>query len=92
VKTDHAPRNTEAQKWPSLQRRIPGARLYEYEQVPRGRVVYRITDATFLVYGSERFIHNDRQKETVLETFHLPRDRTVFKSDEHYGDVPGMAG
>jgi hypothetical protein len=75
--------------WPSLQRRIPGARLYEYEQVARGRVAYRTTDATFLACGSVWFIHNDRQKEMVLDAFHLPRDSSIFKSDEQCGDMPG---
>ena len=76
--------------WPTLQRQRPELRRYEYEQVPRGRVVYNTKTATFTVLGSERFIRDEAQRAMVLEAFHLPADQTRFKADEHYGPVPGM--
>jgi hypothetical protein len=76
--------------WPHIQRARPATRAYEYEQVPRGRVLFRTTDATFLVYGSERFIRDEQQKRLVCIAFNLLADNTVFRADEHYGHVPGM--
>src|SRR5690606_16422031 len=33
----------------------------EYDEVPRGRVVYSKRDGTFLVYGSKAFVADERQ-------------------------------
>lgn len=76
--------------WPGAQRRIPGTAQYEYDQVPRGRVVYRKKDGIFLVYGSEKFIQNEMQKGMVQAAFNLPKDKIIFKADEHYSPIPGM--
>jgi len=76
--------------WAKLQRQLPELRRYEYEQVPRGRVVYRTTDDTFLLYGSERFAHDEIQQRRVMEDFQLIGKRIIAKPDEHYGPVPGM--
>lgn len=76
--------------WPHVQRTRPETRHHEYEQVPRGRVVYRKHDDIFLVYGSERFVRNEAQKQLVLSAFGLAAAKTVFRADEHYGPVPGM--
>ncbi len=76
--------------WPLIQREHPPTRSYEYDQVPRGRVIYSTRDDTYTVYGSKRFVANETQKAVVLSTFHLPPERMRFRSDEHYGSVPGM--
>ncbi len=76
--------------WPSIQRLSPEAAKYEYDQVPRGRVVYNRKDDRFFVYGSEKFVRNERQKGMVLSKFNLPPDKTFFRADEHYASIPGM--
>ncbi len=76
--------------WISIRRSVPGAAQYEYDQVPRGRVIYSKRDDRFLVYGSEKFIVDEWRKAVVLSAFKLPPDRTTFKADEHYGRIPGM--
>lgn len=76
--------------WARFQRQRPELRRYEYEQVPRGRVIYNTVSATFTVLGSERFIRDEAQRALVLEAFHLPPGQTRFKADDHYGPVPGM--
>jgi len=80
--------------WPrlqnSLRKKLPALGHYEYDQVPRGRVIYRKPDDTFIVLGSERFVRNEGQQREVLKEFCLLDKRVVIKSDEHYGDVPGM--
>ena len=76
--------------WPRVQRARPETRPYAYEQVPRGRVVYRRPDATFCVYGSDRFVRNEADKQRVMSAFRLPPGKVTFRADEHYGWVPGM--
>jgi len=76
--------------WVSVQRQLPELRRYEYEQVPRGRVVYRTTDDTFLLYGSERFARDEIQQRRVTQDFQLVGKRVIVKPDEHYGPVQGM--
>ncbi len=76
--------------WATFQRQRPELRRYEYEQVPRGRVIYNKLKTTFTVLGSERFIRDEAQCAMVLEAFHLPPSQTRFRADEHYGPVPGM--
>ena len=76
--------------WRSIQRLLPAAERYSYDQVPRGRVVYRKRDDVYLVYGSAHFVRNEGQRHAVLEAFHLLDAKAIFREDEHYGDVPGM--
>lgn len=72
--------------WASIQRLSPEAARYEYDQVPRGRVVYSTRDDRFFVYGSETFVHHRRQKSLVLGEFNLPPVKTTFRVDEHYAN------
>lgn len=80
--------------WPRLQKSfrqfLSELADYEYDQVPRGRVIYRTTDDTFVIYGSEWFVRNELQQRRVIEEFRLSDKRVVIKSDEHYGPVLGM--
>ncbi len=76
--------------WPSIQQLLSEAAKYEYDQVPRGRVVYNKKDDRFLVYGSEKFVQNKQQKDMVLLKFNLPPGKTIFRADEHYATIPGM--
>ena len=77
--------------WSSIQRGIPDAELYEYDQVPRGRVVYSKQTDTFFVYGSEQFVKDTKQKNAVAHAFELAPKRIVFRADEHYGPGAAMA-
>jgi len=76
--------------WPKIQRTRPETRHYGYDQVPRGRVVYRIPDNTFLVYGSERFVRSEDQKRLVLSAFDLGAATIMFLVGRHYAPIPGM--
>lgn len=73
--------------WPLVQRIL--TTNLEYDQVPRGRVVYSKRDGAFLVYGSKAFVANERQWGRILELFHLPEEKTLIRSDEHYELVKG---
>jgi len=81
--------------WPHVKRRLrvkhPEIMNYEYEQVPRGRVIYRESDGRFLIYGSRDFVTDEARKQQVLQAFRIPSEQAVFRADEHYGRVPGMS-
>ena len=67
--------------WPTLQRRLKV--IGEYEDWPRGRVVYNVNDDRFMVY-IDRQLASDPFKEHLLAHFALPVDKTVFAFDAHY--------
>jgi hypothetical protein len=59
----------------------------EYDQAPRGRVVYSRKNSTFYVYASRKTIESPSLKDEIAGAFHLTGNRIVFRSDEHYEDV-----
>jgi hypothetical protein len=69
--------------WPLLQRRIKALRDLEYEQVPRGRVVFQGAQNRFSVYMDTK-LHSQHTKRLLLKEFSLPRGRTDFLTDPHY--------
>ena len=76
--------------WNALRKKERRFSAYEYDQVPRGRVVYDKEEDRYLVYGSERFIQDEARKDLVCSIFHLVPNKTSFKADEHYRPIPGM--
>ncbi len=78
--------------WPTIQRQRPGLRHYEYEQVPRGRVIYSTREDQFVVLGSKAFIASSKEKDAVIKQFNLQGQTVRFRSDSHYAPVPGMLG
>ena len=76
--------------WAEVQRRVPTLRSYEYEQVPRGRVIFNTGNKRFTVLGNARLMQDARQQALVLKEFQLSSQRTRFLFDEHYGPVHGM--
>jgi len=69
--------------WPQLQRLRPELRGLEYEQVPRGRVLFLKATGKFCVY-MDNVLHKPRIKQVLLKEFCLPKDQTKFLDDPHY--------
>lgn len=67
--------------WPTLQKKLklPG----EYEDSPRGRVVYNTREDRFTVY-IDRQLAGDVFRARILTEFVLPADKTGFAFDFHY--------
>lgn len=74
--------------WKVLQRQHPELRALEYEQVPRGRVVFFQSDQRFCVYLDER-LRTQALQQRVRKAFDLPASRTRFESDPHYVTARG---
>jgi hypothetical protein len=55
----------------------------EYEEHPRGRIVYERSADLFVVYADRR-LHITKTISMIVEAFRLPGDRSVVRSDDHY--------
>ena len=58
--------------------------LYEYEEIPRGRVVYDISSDHFVVYAHKSILHSDDARRLIVEAFCLGGSTVVFEYDAHY--------
>jgi hypothetical protein len=73
--------------WPTFQRQHPNLRNVEYEDVPRGRVLFLKKTSTFCVYMDKR-LHKPAIKKLILAGFNLPPKLTKFLTDPHYTTDP----
>lgn len=73
--------------WPVLQRRHRELGLLEYQEVPRGRVMFVKRTRKFRVL-MDKVLHTPRNKQMLLEVFNLPKTKTVFGTDPHYTTDP----
>jgi hypothetical protein len=56
----------------------------EYEEWPRGRVVYSSPNDQFVLYADAQILSRPDLLTTIHERFGLPVDRTELKRDSHY--------
>ena len=73
--------------WPQFQKLHPELRSLEYQDVPRGRVLFMKPGRKFHVY-MDKVLHNSKTKRALLEEFELPVSRTKFLKDAHYTTDP----
>ena len=69
--------------WPVLQIRVPELRALQYEEVPRGRVLFKKSSGRFCVY-MDKSLHTAKVKSMIQEVFVLPISQTSFLTDPHY--------
>ena len=72
--------------WEQLSKHSPEHRDKEYDEVPRGRVIYREADQTFMVYGPRKLVRDRKFRRAVQGEFYLPAAKTKFYADPHYED------
>ena len=58
--------------------------LYEYEDISRGRIVYDVKNAQYIVYSNDDIIHSEEAKNLIIKAFHLDKDKVLFQYDAHY--------
>ncbi|MEA2029599.1 MAG: hypothetical protein U9N49_11575 [Campylobacterota bacterium] len=58
--------------------------LYEYEDIPRGRVVYDIDNAQYIVYANQDIIDSKKANGLIMDAFDIKTKKVIFKYDEHY--------
>ncbi len=69
--------------WPQFQKQNPELRKLEYQEVPRGRVLFSKAAQKFIVY-MDKLLHEPKIKRAILKKFDLPVAQTRFLTDLHY--------
>jgi hypothetical protein len=65
-------------------RGIPRAVAYhEYEEFPRGRIVYHIKEREFIIYA-DRQLQRPEVVADIVKLFAIPRGTYAVRSDAHY--------
>lgn len=72
--------------WERVQCTVPALRTMEYEEVPRGRVIYTKAEDQFTVYR-DKVLHREDYQRAILHLFALPPE-TPFLTDIHYTTTP----
>ena len=62
------------------------ARWTEYEEWPRGRIVYHCPTNRFILYA-DRKLQTPKIIQEIIQQFSLPADRTDVRGDAHYVSV-----
>jgi hypothetical protein len=70
--------------WDKVKNQHPKFYLYEYEDIPRGRVVYNIEENQFIIYCNKNTLKEEISKRLILDKFQLLSENSIFKEDEHY--------
>ena len=70
--------------WSTFQKLDRDLKDVEYEELPRGRILYDVANKIYKVYASSTMILTEGFQDLVLHTFNLPKTATVFESDLHY--------
>jgi len=69
--------------WPKFQEQHPALRELEYQDVPRGRVLFMKPSEKFHVY-LDKALRAEKIKRAICQEFELPVAKTKFLSDSHY--------
>ena len=72
------------QAWDKVKTQHPKFYLYEYEDIPRGRIVYDIEKNEFIIYCNKNTLQEDISKKLISEKFKILNENMIFKEDEHY--------
>ena len=73
--------------WPQFQQQNPELRKLEYQEVPRGRVLFSKPSKKFSVF-MDKMLHGPKIKRAILKEFDLPIAQTKFLTDSHYTTSP----
>jgi hypothetical protein len=80
-------RNDHVDFWPKLQIKHPELLNLEYQDVPRGRVIFKKTKRTFSIYLDKVLLKPSIKKE-IRRKFDLPVANSKFLTDAHYTTKP----
>ena len=72
------------QEWNKISAQNKDFYLFEYEDIPRGRVVYDVENQQYIAYANNDTINSNEVKSLVIDAFNLKEDKVLFKYDEHY--------
>jgi hypothetical protein len=74
---------THVEYWETLRDVIPEFRNIEYEEIPRGRVIYNAKTSKSYVYMDAKLLKNNIARK-VADFFELNFECVIWKKDPHY--------
>jgi len=69
--------------WEEMKITYPYLYLYEYEEIPRGRVVWDVHNQQTIIYCNRALMNDEVAKVLIMREFKL-ESSYVFLYDEHY--------
>ncbi len=60
----------------------------EYQDVPRGRVIYSTKDKKTIIY-LDKVLHTEQTKKIITDFFELRKTNILWKADKHYRTESG---
>lgn len=69
--------------WPYFRNELKLPKHTEYDEYPRGRVMFNVKIHKFVVIGNKIFMEDASVKKKLLSFYGLP-STTIFETDEHY--------
>lgn len=74
---------THVEYWEILKSKYVELRAFEYEEIPRGRVIYHAKTEKFFVYMNAKLFKKQISIK-IADFFELAFDAAVWKKDPHY--------
>jgi len=71
-------------RWEEMQTNGEAPRYAEYEEYPRGRVVYHQKTKLFTLLADKCIFARPGAIQEIVKTMHLPSKRTEMDRDSHY--------
>ena len=78
-------RNSHIDYWTEQQSLGAVPKEMEYEEPPRGRVVFNRKNERFMLYADRCILDKSAVVNLIKELMHLPSDRTDVGTDGHFG-------
>lgn len=69
--------------WQQLQQRMPQLQIWEYEDLPRGRVIYNCLSNKTMIYMDAKLFKQCIAHQ-ITDFFQLDFESVVWKKDPHY--------
>ena len=73
--------------WSEFQKARHELRCFEYEDIPRGRIVYSEKENAFILYLGKEMAGNKGIVEKIVSRFDLKNLNVRVCTDEHYGII-----
>ena len=75
---------THVETWSILQRNGIVPDDLEYDEIPRGRVIYNTKTRQYMLFADPCILKNKTAVSTIMSDFNLPWGNTVMDKDPHY--------
>lgn len=76
--------------WNRVKHSLDSTKTAEYDEFPRGRVLFNTVKQRFQVVVSPEIVRDKSKRTDIIDWFHLPAGKTDFIADEHYIPVGSL--